>query len=170
MFFFFEKKFILQLIQKQNLNFQSSRFFRQHLSGDVSFFDFLQRVHGIRRVQRASQEGGSCSLVPYENLQFFPCSSKINQGVPRNSFLLSSPVPRNSAPCSLYHQKYSSLFPSIPLIFNFSWLVIFIGLPKNERNCNTLAIFCRRKGLFPSYTLKKVFPMVRKSMLPCSRL
>ena len=26
-----------------------------------------------------------------------------------------------------------------------------------KRNCNTLPIFCRRKGLYPSYTLKKFF-------------
>ena len=36
---------------------------------------------------------------------------KKNKGVPRNSLLLSSPVPRNSGPYSLDHQKYFSLFP-----------------------------------------------------------
>ena len=61
--------------------------------------------------------GGVCSLVPNENLQLFPCSSKINWGVPRNSFLLSSPVPRNSARCSLDHQKFRSVFPWSPKIF-----------------------------------------------------
>jgi len=85
-------------------------------------------------------------------------------------------------PCS---QKFRSMFPWSPKIFLtvpynsscyiFSWLVIFISFtslvmvqiligktplsppwwPKNERNCNTLPIFCRRNGPFPSYTLKK---------------
>ena len=101
--------------------------------------------------------GGACSLVPYENLQLFPCSSKINWGVPRNSLLLRSPLPRNSAPYSLDHQKYSSLFSTIPSAKNkISDLSPCQG-PKNERNFNTLPIFCRRKGLFPCYTLKNFF-------------
>ena len=133
---------------------------------------------------RASRGGGgACSLVPCENLQLFPCSSKINEGVPLNSLLLSSHVPRNSAPCSLDHQKYSSLFPTIPLILYFFMVSYFHrfslvshstdtprqNASRNERNCNTLPIFCRRNGLFFLHT-KKVFPMVRKSMFPCSRL
>ena len=104
--------------------------------------------------------------------KYYPSSSKINQGVPLNSLLLSFHVPRNSAPCSLDHQKYSSPFPTIPLILYFfivSYFHRFTPLvtvqillgktplspswwPKNERNCNTLPIFCRRNGLFPSYT------------------
>ena len=104
--------------------------------------------------------------------KYYPSSSKINQGVPLNSLLLSFHVPRNSAPCSLDHQKYSSPFPTIPLIsyfFMVSYFHRFTPLvtvqillgktplspswwPKNERNCNTLPIFCRRNGLFPSYT------------------
>ena len=48
-----------------------------------------------------------------------------------------------------------------------------------KRNCNTLPIFCRRKGLYPSYTLKKksfsigqeinvpLFPIMTQQF-PCS--
>ena len=56
-------------------------------------------------------EGVHVPLFPMRILQLFPCSSKIHYGVPRNSLWLSSPVPRNSAPCSLDQQKYSSLLP-----------------------------------------------------------
>ena len=73
--------------------------------------------------------GGPCSLVPYKNLLLFPCSSKINWGVPRNSLLLSSHVPRNYAPCSLDPPKYSSLFPTISLIFRFHFRLSERGYP-----------------------------------------
>ena len=101
--------------------------------------------------------GAACSLVYYENLQLFPCSSKINWGVPRSSLLLSSPVPRNSAPCSFDHQKYSSLYPTIPSAKNKIFDLSPGQGPKNEGNCNTLPTPYRRRGLFPCYTLKKFF-------------
>ena len=46
----------------------------------------------------------------------------MNSGVPRNSLLLSSHVPRNYAPCSLDPQTYSSLFSTISLLFHFRLL------------------------------------------------
>ena len=89
---------------------------------------------GIFTVEGLPGRGGSaCSLVPYENLHLFSCSSKINWDVPRNSLLLSSPVPRNSAPFSLDHQKYSSLFPTIPSAKNKIFDLSPGHGPKNER-------------------------------------
>ena len=67
----------------------------------------------------------ACSLVPYNYIfiavplllkNFLRCSPKF--------ILLSSHVPRNYAPCSLDPQKYSSLFPTISLMFHFHFHLI----------------------------------------------
>ena len=110
-----------------------------------------------RRIGEGVPGGVRVPMFPMKNLQLFPCSSKIYWGVPRNSLLLSSPAPRNSAPCSLAHQKYSSLFPTIPSKKNKIFDLSPGQGPINEKNCNTLPKFCRRKGLFPCYTLKTFF-------------
>ena len=47
-------------------------------------YDFSRPVDRLRRI--------IYSLVPYENLQLFLCSSEINSDVPRNSLLLNRPL------------------------------------------------------------------------------
>ena len=117
---------------------------------------------------RASQEGGggrgACSLVPYKNSQLFPCSSKINQGVPRNSLLLSSHLPRNCAPCSLDHQKYSSRFPTISVIFHLHFRLLERGYPvTNLRKYLSEIKFAHRKTVLQQKNKaagKKLLPFI----------
>ena len=97
----------------------------QHCYFKVTLFHYKTLL--VHNSSIEGLRGGACSLVPYKNLQLLPCSPKIKEGVPRNLLLLSSCVPRNSAPSSLDRQKYSSLSLTISLIFRFSWLVIIIG-------------------------------------------
>ena len=68
-------------------------------------------------------EGGMfpCSLYKFIAVPLFlknilRCSPKF--------ILLSSHVPRNYAPCSLDPPKYSSLFPTISLMFHFHFRLI----------------------------------------------
>ena len=115
-----------------------------------------KKLHGVCTLTRASRlprKGGGgrvwFSLVPFKHLQLFLCSSKINQGVPRNSLLLSSPIPRNCAPCSLDPPKYSSLFSTISLIFHFHFhfrLLLKRGFPATIlRKYHTEVKFADRK-------------------------
>ena len=132
-------------------------FLMESLGKDSTISLFSKAFHtSLTLSEKRASQGGCvfpCSL--WKIVQLFPCSSKINWGVPQNSFLLSSPVPRNCAPYSVGHQKYPSLFPTIPSTKNKIFELSPGQGPKNERNCNTLPICCRRKGRFPCYTLKK---------------
>jgi len=83
-------------------------------------------LHQYKKVHLRGPPRGGC---------MFPCSLWKFTVVPlflKNKLRCSPkftftefPVPRNSAPCSLDHQKYSSLFPTIPLIFYFFMVSYF---------------------------------------------
>ena len=84
--------------------------------------------HSLNLQWRRQQWGPSrrgcmfpCSLWKFTVVPLF----LKNTGIPQNSLLLSSPVSRNSASCSVDHQKYSSLFPTLPLIFYYFMVSYF---------------------------------------------
>ena len=93
----------------------------------------------------------------------FPCSLWKFTVVPwflKNKLRCSPKFIFTEFPCS---KKFRSMFrwsPKIFLTVRYKNKIFDLSPrqgPKNERNCNTLPIFCRRKGLFPWYTLKKFF-------------
>ena len=117
------KLFVIEFTRKW-LN--AFKLIKNIIAVDSIFTDVKTADYSVvwRRYLRASRGGGggACSLVPYKNLQLFPCSSKINWGVPRNSLLLNSHVPRNYAPCSLNPQNIPHCSPQFLsyLVFIFA--------------------------------------------------
>ena len=110
------------------------------VEGTMSRVDFLLVVFYVFFLRFLSEWGSAdtemhCWGPPRGCM--FPCSLEKFRAVPlflmnrlscsRNSLLPSSPVPRNSASCSVDPQKYFYIFPQFLSYFILSWLVIFIG-------------------------------------------
>ena len=108
------------------------------VEGTMSRVDFLLVVFYVFFLRFLSEWGSAdtemhCWGPPRGCM--FPCSLEKFRAVPlflmnrlscsRNSLLPSSPVPRNSASCSVDPQKYFYIFPTISFIFHFVMVSYF---------------------------------------------
>ena len=120
-------------------------------------WNFVGRRTRVSMLKNEGLLGGgcmfTCSLWKFTVVPLFP----------KNKERCSPKFTFTEFPCS---QKFRSMLPWSPKIFQITKSIpdtprqnaSFSSLmTEKERNCNTLPIFCRRKGLFPSYTLKKFF-------------